>query len=106
MLITFGMKGRSYLCSQITGSVEDAVQEYLKFPYECFLSILPFEGLSSSVNSEKNCPSITCTYLSQLIVSLKNTGPTILLALEAHQTPTFTGLSGTSRVRSGFCELQ
>jgi hypothetical protein len=37
-----------------------------------------------------------CTYLSQLIVSLKNTGATILLALTEHQTPTFTGWSGTS----------
>jgi hypothetical protein len=35
------------------------------------------------------------TYLSQLIISLKNTGPTILLALTAHQTPTFTGWSRT-----------
>jgi hypothetical protein len=34
---------------------------------------------SSSVNSGKNCPRMTCTYLSQLIVSLKYTGPTILL---------------------------
>jgi hypothetical protein len=41
------------------------------------------------------------TYLSQLIVSLKNTGATILLALTAHQTPTFTGRSGTSWVRCG-----
>jgi hypothetical protein len=62
----FGMKGSSYLCSQITGGVEnvvplqvdiprtgrrgydlpseDALQEYLKFPYECFLSLLPFKG--------------------------------------------------------------
>jgi hypothetical protein len=62
MLITFGMKGSSYLCSQITGGVknavplhidipltgrrgfylpsEDSLQEYLKFPYECFLSVL------------------------------------------------------------------
>jgi hypothetical protein len=29
------------------------------------------------------------------IVSLKNTGPTILLALKTHQTPTFTLRSGT-----------
>jgi hypothetical protein len=28
---------------------------------------------------------MTCTYLSQLIVSLKSTGPTILLALTAHE---------------------
>jgi hypothetical protein len=41
-------------------------------------------------------------YLSQLIVSLKNTGATILLALTAHQTPTFTGWSGTFWVRCGF----
>jgi hypothetical protein len=61
MPITFGRKGSSYLCSQITGGVEnavplhvdiprtggigfdlpsgDAVQEYLQFPYECFLSL-------------------------------------------------------------------
>jgi hypothetical protein len=31
-----------------------------------------------------------------IIVSLKNTGPTVLLALTAHQTPTFTGWSRTS----------
>jgi hypothetical protein len=64
MPITFGMKGGSCLCSQITGGVEnavllhvdiprtgrrgfdlaseDALQEYLKFPYQCFLSVLPF----------------------------------------------------------------
>jgi hypothetical protein len=62
MMITFGMKGSSYLSSQTTGGVEnavpphvnipgtgesgfdlsaeDALQEYLKFPYECFLSVL------------------------------------------------------------------
>jgi hypothetical protein len=59
MPITFGMTGSSYLCSQITGGVEnavplhvdsphtsrrgfdlpseDALQEYLKFPYKYFL---------------------------------------------------------------------
>jgi hypothetical protein len=58
MPITFGMKESSYLCSQITGGEnavplranihrtggrdfdlpsEDALQEYLKVPYECFL---------------------------------------------------------------------
>jgi hypothetical protein len=42
-----------------------------------------------------------CTYLSQLIVSLKITDATIL-ALTAHQTPTFTGWSGTCWVRCGF----
>jgi hypothetical protein len=75
MPITFGMKGSSYLCSQITGGVEnaiplhidiprtggkgfdlpseDALKEYLKFPYECFLSVfLPFE-----VYYCKLCPS-------------------------------------------------
>jgi hypothetical protein len=74
MPITFGMKGGSYLCSQITGGVEnarplhvdiprtggrcsdlpseDSLQEYLKFPYECFLSVLPFEG-----HCCKFCPS-------------------------------------------------
>jgi hypothetical protein len=40
-----------------------------------------------------------------IIFLLKNTGPTILLALTAHQTPTFTGWSRTSWVRCGFCEL-
>jgi hypothetical protein len=65
MLIAFGMKESSYLCSQITGvenavplhaniprtggrdfdlPSEDALQEYLKFPYVCFLSVLQFEG--------------------------------------------------------------
>jgi hypothetical protein len=38
---------------------------------------------------------MTHTYLSQLIVPLKNTGATILLALTAHQTPTCTGWSRT-----------
>jgi hypothetical protein len=75
MLITFEMKESSYLCSQITEGVEnavplhpnipraggrefdlpseDALQEYLKFPYECFLSVLLlFEGYCS-----KLCPS-------------------------------------------------
>jgi hypothetical protein len=75
MLTTFRMKGSSYLCSQITGGVEnavplhvdipctdrrgfhlpseDALQEYFKFPYECFLSVLlPFEGYCC-----KLCPS-------------------------------------------------
>jgi hypothetical protein len=37
---------------------------------------------------------------------VKNTGATILLAPTAHQTPTFTGLTGTSQVRCGFCEYQ
>jgi hypothetical protein len=68
------MKRSSYLCSQITGDIENAVplyvniprtggrgfelpsevalQEYLKFPYECFLSVLPFEGCCC-----KLCPS-------------------------------------------------
>jgi hypothetical protein len=71
----FGMKGSSHLSSQITGGVENAVplyidilrtggrgfdlpsedslQEYLKFPYENFLSDLhPFEGYCC-----KLCPS-------------------------------------------------
>jgi hypothetical protein len=30
---------------------------------------------------------MTCTYLLNLIVLLKDTGPTILLALSVHQTP-------------------
>jgi hypothetical protein len=69
------MKGSSYLCSQITGCVENAVplhvdipptggrdfdlpsepalQEYLQSPYEWFLSVLLlFEGYSC-----KLCPS-------------------------------------------------
>jgi hypothetical protein len=76
MLITFGMKGSSYLCSQITGGVENAVpvhvdiprtdgrgsdlpseeslQVYLKFPYECFLSALPFEGYCCKLCSSDN----------------------------------------------------
>jgi hypothetical protein len=37
---------------------------------------------------------------------VKNTGPTIPLALTAHHTPTFTGWSGASWVSCGFCELQ
>jgi hypothetical protein len=77
------MKESSYLCSQTTGGVENAVplhaniprtggtdfdlpsedelQEYLKFPYEYFLSVLLlFEGycckLCPSNNSRrKNC---------------------------------------------------
>jgi hypothetical protein len=40
--------------------------------------------------SWKHCPS-THKYLLQLIVSLKNRCTTILLALTAHQTPTFSG---------------
>jgi hypothetical protein len=61
-----GMKGSSYLCSQITGGVEsaaplhadiprtggkgsdlpfeDVLQEYLQFPYDYFLLVLPFRG--------------------------------------------------------------
>jgi hypothetical protein len=49
---------------------------------------------------------MTCTYLSQLIVLLKNTGSAILLALTAHEIPTFFGWSRTSWVRCGFYELQ
>jgi hypothetical protein len=74
MPITFGMKGSSYLCSQITGGVEnivplhidisctgrggfdlpseDSLQQYFKFPYKYFLSVLPFEGYCC-----KLCPS-------------------------------------------------
>jgi hypothetical protein len=74
MSIIFGMKGSIYLCSQITGGVEnvvplhvviprtcrrdfdipseDGLQEYLKFPYEHFLSVLPFEDYCC-----KLCPS-------------------------------------------------
>jgi hypothetical protein len=49
---------------------------------------------------------MTYTYLLQLIVPLKNAGPTILLAFIAHQTPIFTGWSRTSWVRCGVCELR
>jgi hypothetical protein len=71
MSITFGMKGNSYLCSYITGGVEnavplhvdialtggrgfdlpsqDALQEYLKFPYECFLRFF-FRSRVTAVN--------------------------------------------------------
>jgi hypothetical protein len=75
MPITFGMKESSYLCTQITAGAEnavplqanipctgrrdfdlpseDALQEYLKFPYECFLSVLLlFDGYCC-----KLCPS-------------------------------------------------
>jgi hypothetical protein len=40
------------------------------------------------------------------VVSLKDTGPTILLAFTAHQTLPFTGWNRTSWNRCGFCELQ
>jgi hypothetical protein len=40
------------------------------------------------------------------IVSMKDTGPTILLALTAHKTTTFTGCSRVLWVRCGFYELQ
>jgi hypothetical protein len=33
MLITFGMKGSSYLCSQITGRVKSAVPLHVDIPY-------------------------------------------------------------------------
>jgi hypothetical protein len=39
---------------------------------------------------------MTCTYLSQLIVLLKNISSTILLAPTAHQSPTLTGWSRIS----------
>jgi hypothetical protein len=38
------------------------------------------------------------------MVLLKNIGP-IILALTAHQTPTFTGWSEMLWVKCGFCEL-
>jgi hypothetical protein len=73
--ITFGMKGSSYVCSQLTGGVENAVplhvdiprtggrgsdlpfeavlQEYLTLPYKNFLLVLlPFGGYCC-----KLCPS-------------------------------------------------
>jgi hypothetical protein len=68
------------------------------------MQILPMTQLANNIwNEGKVLPLFTdhrrcckrhlsiCKYLSQLIVSLKNTGTTILLALTAHQTPTFTG---------------
>jgi hypothetical protein len=64
---TFGMKGNTYLCSQITGGVENALslhvhiprtggkssdlpfeanlEECLQFPYEYLLLVLPLGGL-------------------------------------------------------------
>jgi hypothetical protein len=39
MLITFAMKGSSYLCSQIIGDVENAVPLHIDIPYSggrCF----------------------------------------------------------------------
>jgi hypothetical protein len=77
MPITFGMKEGSYLCSQIREGVknavplhaniphtcgrdfdlpsEDALQEYLKFPYECFLSVLLlFEGYCCKLYPSNN----------------------------------------------------
>jgi hypothetical protein len=70
------MKGSSDLCSQITQVVENAVpihvdiprtgrrgsdlsfeavlQEYLKFPYVCFLLVLPFRGYSYKLCPSKN----------------------------------------------------
>jgi hypothetical protein len=49
--------------------------------------------------------SLYTLIFSQLIVSLKYTGTTIL-EFTAHETPNFTGLSGTSWVRCEFCEHQ
>jgi hypothetical protein len=76
MPITYGMKGSSYLSSQITGRVEnavpvhvdsprtsrigfdlpseDALQEYLKFLYEYFLSVLLFTGYCSNLCFSNN----------------------------------------------------
>jgi hypothetical protein len=70
------MKGNSYLCSQITGGVENALllhadilrtggrgfdvpfetvlQEYLQFPYEYFLLVLPFRGYFCKLCSSNN----------------------------------------------------
>jgi hypothetical protein len=39
-------------------------------------------SLCHSAGKIKAEPKVTCTYLSQLIALLKNTGPTILLALK------------------------
>jgi hypothetical protein len=77
MPIKFGTKGSSYLCSQITGGVgnavplhadiprtggrgfdllsQDALQQYFKFPYEYFLSVLlEFEGYCCKLCPSKN----------------------------------------------------
>jgi hypothetical protein len=73
-LTSFGVKGTPYLCSHITEGVENAVslhvdiphtgrrdsdlpfeaglQEYLQFPYEYFLLVLPFGGYCCNL-----CPS-------------------------------------------------
>jgi hypothetical protein len=71
--ITFGMNGSTYLCSQITGVLENAVPihigiprtggrstEYLKFPYEYLLLILLSLGVTvvnfvfQTIAKEKN----------------------------------------------------
>jgi hypothetical protein len=75
MPITFKLKGSSYLCSQITGGVEnagplhvnipctgrrgfdlpaeDAVQEYFKFPYDCFLWVTSVNFVLQTTLDEK-----------------------------------------------------
>jgi hypothetical protein len=37
MPITFGMKGSSYLCSQITGGVEKAIPLHVNMFHNCFI---------------------------------------------------------------------
>jgi hypothetical protein len=81
-------------------SVPEGIRQSL-YRYSCSVGsswVLSKPSLSCSVN----CPRMTCTYLSQLIVYYQNTGPTFI----AHQTSTFTGWSGTQWVRRGFYELQ
>jgi hypothetical protein len=109
--ITFEMKESSYLRSQITGGVEnavplhaniprsggrdfdlpseDALQEYLKFPYECFLSVLLFEGYcckrcpsnnprrKSLAPTSSNFSSVSTRRLCLVLLSIKN--PVVLI---------------------------
>jgi hypothetical protein len=56
---------------------------------------------SQITGSVENSAISTRRYFSQLIVSLKNTGTTILLEFTAHQTSTFTGWLQQWRCR--FC---
>jgi hypothetical protein len=75
------MKGSSYLCSQISGGVENAVplhldiprtggrgfdlpfeavlQEYSQFPYEYFILVLPFGGYCCELCPSNNPRRIT-----------------------------------------------
>jgi hypothetical protein len=49
---------------------------------------------------------MTYTFFFVIKCFVKNTGPTILLALTAHQTSTLTGRSRTSWIGCGFRELR